>query len=117
MNKNEYIMVILISLVCVTFQKAPMSLSANQKFINTGTFAADTSTTYGNSSAKTWNPLLFNMSYPTTFGVVKGSLIFWSLKDLKVSLLEAYMHFYSRVISITTSAFAMAIYSNRRTII
>jgi hypothetical protein len=43
--------------------------------------------------------------------------IFWSIKDFKVSLLEAYMHFYSRLISITTSAFTMAIYSNRTTII
>ena len=98
MNKNEYILVILMSLVYATFHKAPMSLSPNQKFISTGTFAADTSTTYGNSSAQIWNPLLYNMTYPKSFGVVTVSQIFWSIKDFKVSLLEAYMHFYSKLI-------------------
>ena len=65
---------------------APMAVAPNQRYTATGTFTIDTTLTYNNASAASWNPNTYMITYPSTLGYISSALVFASIKDLSVSL-------------------------------
>lgn len=48
---------------------APQSVGFYNQFLTTGAVNVDTSTSYNNASS-IWNPISYNLSYPSTFVTV-----------------------------------------------
>jgi len=111
--KFHYQTIILLLLICTSLHlTAPVTVSPNQRYINTGVCNFDTSKTYNNSSASGWNPPQFNVTYQTSFGSISGKYVILSIKDLYVGFSNRAIFFYPNVSYAGNTYFLLKVYSN-----
>jgi len=99
-------------LVALTLQAtSTQTVSPNQKYFATGVVAIDTTSSYNNASA-TWNPNIYQIPYPVTFGSGSVAGVFLSINSLQVTYQNNRISFYGTYSDIGATSFSLNLYSN-----
>lgn len=90
----------------------PPSVGFHNKFLTTGTVSIDTSTSFNNASA-VWNPISYNLSYPSTFVTVTNVQIGLTLQAFSVNYINnGIVHLYAKISAFRSAGFQLDIYSS-----
>lgn len=82
------------------------------QFLTTGSITVDTSKSYNNASAS-WNPLTYNLSYPSTFVTVSTVEIGLTLQSFTVDYNNnGPVHIYPKISAYKATGFQVKIYSS-----
>jgi len=113
MHKRSLLPHIVISLlVALTLQATSTpTLSQNQKYFATGVVTIDTASSYNNASA-TWNPNVYQVTYPVTFGNNSVGGVFISINSLHVTYQNNRISFYGTYSDVGATSFSLNLYSN-----
>jgi len=104
-------------LVSLTLQAtSTQTVSPNQKYFATGVVAIDTTSSYNNASAS-WNPNVYQVTYPVTFGNSSVAGVFLSINSLQATYQNNRISFYGTYSDVGATSLALNLYSNTTAVI
>lgn len=114
-DSKRYILLLVLvkcSFLGVNSASSPLQVGMFNQFLARTVVQVDTTNSYGNPSAS-WNPLTYNLSYPSTFVQVTSAEFGLGLQQLKIYYApDKSFHAYARISSLTSSSFQLNIYSS-----
>jgi len=104
---------LIIALLVATALQATSAptVSPNQKYFATGVVTVDTTSSYNNAPAS-WNPNVFQVTYPVTFGNSSVAGVFLSINSLQATYQNNRISFYGAYSDLSATSFALNVYSN-----